>query len=82
MKFRCDLHLNGGSRKLILMPGPNETVEHLALKLAAKVMQEPSEGMCMAVQGRLPVKFSEYASCFTAMISQACAEITTQKDSK
>ncbi len=38
MKFRCDLHLNGGSRKLILMPGPNETTEHLALKLSAYLL--------------------------------------------
>lgn len=34
-RIRCDLHLNGGSRKLILAAGPNETAEHLALKLSA-----------------------------------------------
>ncbi len=38
MKLRCDLHLNGGSRKLLLVPGPNETPQHLALKLAAYLM--------------------------------------------
>ena len=38
MKIRCDLHLNGGSRKLLLVPGPNETGEHLALKLAAYLL--------------------------------------------
>lgn len=35
MKLRCDLHINGGSRKLILATGPNEKDELLALKLAA-----------------------------------------------
>ncbi|MBI5630004.1 MAG: YaeQ family protein [Elusimicrobia bacterium] len=38
MKIRCDLHVNGGSRKLLLVPGPNETGEHLALKLAAYLL--------------------------------------------
>lgn len=35
MKLRCDLHVNGGARKLILATGPNEKDELLALKLAA-----------------------------------------------
>ena len=35
MKLRCDLHVNDGNRKLVLVPGPQETDEHLALKLAA-----------------------------------------------
>lgn len=38
MKLRCDLHVNGGSRKLILIPGPNEPDAHLALKLAACIL--------------------------------------------
>ena len=38
MKIRCDLHVNGGSRKLVLMPGPNERADHLALKLAAYLL--------------------------------------------
>lgn len=38
MKIRCDLHLNGAARKLLLVPGPNETGEHLALKLAAYLL--------------------------------------------
>ena len=38
MKIRCDLHVNGGSRKLLLVPAPNETGEHLALKLAAYIL--------------------------------------------
>lgn len=38
MKIRCDLHLNGSARKLLLVPGPNETGEHLALKLAAYLL--------------------------------------------
>ena len=35
MKLRCDLHINGGSRKLVLVPEASETGEHLGLKLAA-----------------------------------------------
>lgn len=38
MKIRCDLQLNGGSRKLLLVSGPNETVDHLTIKLAAYLM--------------------------------------------
>lgn len=38
MKIRCDLHVNGGARKLLLVPGPNESGEHLALKLAAYLL--------------------------------------------
>lgn len=38
MKIRCDLNVNGSSRKLILVPRPHETVEHLGLKLAAYVL--------------------------------------------
>lgn len=38
MKIRCDLHVNGGSRKLLLVAGPNEPGEHLALKLAAYLL--------------------------------------------
>lgn len=38
MKLRCDLHVNGGARKLVLIPGLNEPVDHLALKLAAYLL--------------------------------------------
>ncbi|HAM34619.1 MAG TPA: hypothetical protein DEB40_03070 [Elusimicrobia bacterium] len=38
MKLRCDLHVNGGARKLVLVPGINESTEHLALKLAAYLL--------------------------------------------
>lgn len=34
MKIRCDLHVNGGHRKLLLVPQAEETAEHLGLKLA------------------------------------------------
>ena len=52
-----------------------------ALKLAAKVMQEPSEGMCIFAEARKRNHQNcMYSEIFTAMISQACAEITTQKD--
>jgi hypothetical protein len=34
MAIRCDLHLNGDHRKLILAARPEETHDHLALKLA------------------------------------------------
>lgn len=38
MKLRCDLHVNGHNRKLILVLGPNEKLEHLGLKLSAFVL--------------------------------------------
>ena len=38
MKIRCDLHVNGSNRKLLLVPGPNETGERLTLKLAAYLL--------------------------------------------
>ncbi|MEK9144362.1 MAG: YaeQ family protein [Elusimicrobiota bacterium] len=38
MKLRCDLHINGGSRKLILVPSVTETGEHLGLKLSAVLL--------------------------------------------
>jgi hypothetical protein len=44
MRIRCDLHVNGGDKKLLLAPGPNENPDHLALKLAAFLLfwdQEP-----------------------------------------
>lgn len=34
MKIRCDLHLNGAHRRLVLVPQQAETLEHLALKLS------------------------------------------------
>ena len=45
MKIRCDLTINGEERKLSLMPGLNESVEHRALKLAAYLLfwsEEPA----------------------------------------
>jgi len=38
VKIRADLHVNGGHRKLVLVPGENEKDEHLALKLAAYLL--------------------------------------------
>ena len=38
MKIRCDIHVNGQAAKLILVKKPEETVDHLALKLAAYLM--------------------------------------------
>jgi uncharacterized protein YaeQ len=38
MKIRGDLHVNGGARKLLIVQGPNEKGEHMALKLAAFVL--------------------------------------------
>ncbi|MDE2040380.1 MAG: YaeQ family protein [Elusimicrobia bacterium] len=38
MKLRCDLHVNGGSRKLLIAQGPSEPPEHLALKLSAYLL--------------------------------------------
>ena len=38
MKLRCDLHVNGGSRKLLIVQHHDETGDHLALKLAAYLL--------------------------------------------
>lgn len=38
MKLRCDLEVNGGSRRLLICQGPSEPEEHLALRLAAYLM--------------------------------------------
>ncbi len=38
MKLRCDLHINGENRKLLLVPGPNELDSRLALKLAGYLL--------------------------------------------
>jgi uncharacterized protein YaeQ len=35
VRIRCDLFLNGGHRRLLLVSQPQETLEHLALKLSA-----------------------------------------------
>ena len=43
MRIRCDLQINGESRKLILVPGINEPLEHRALKLAAYLLFWPEE---------------------------------------
>jgi uncharacterized protein YaeQ len=45
MRIRCDLQINGEARKLILVPGLNEPLEHQALKLAAYLLfwsEEPA----------------------------------------
>lgn len=38
MKLRCDLTINGETRKLLVCQGPNEADDHPALKLAAFLM--------------------------------------------
>ena len=38
MKIRCDLHINGGNRKLVLVQGPNEKISRLGLKLACYML--------------------------------------------
>lgn len=38
MRLRCDLHVNGGNRKLILASAPNESAEHMSLRLAAYLL--------------------------------------------
>lgn len=43
MRIRCDLQINGEARKLILVPGINEPVEHRALKLASYLLFWPEE---------------------------------------
>lgn len=41
MKLRCELHLNGKMSRVILFAKPEETLTHLALKLAAYAMFMP-----------------------------------------
>lgn len=44
MKLRCDLHVNGANRKLVLVSAPNESAQHMGLRLAAYLLfwdQEP-----------------------------------------
>jgi hypothetical protein len=36
--FRCNFHINGGTRKLIMALGVQETMDHLALKVAACIL--------------------------------------------
>jgi hypothetical protein len=38
MSFRCEFHLNGGRRKLILAQGAQETFDHLALRVSSHVL--------------------------------------------
>lgn len=38
MKIRCDLHINGGSRKPYVVGGPNEPDDHLAHRVAAYIL--------------------------------------------
>ena len=38
MTLRCDLNINGGSRRVLIMGNDEETHEHLALRLAAAVI--------------------------------------------
>jgi len=45
MSLRCLLRVNGAERRLLLVSGPNEPEEHLALKLAAYLLfwaEEPA----------------------------------------
>jgi uncharacterized protein YaeQ len=35
MSIRCDLHVNGGHRRLVIVPRKEETMEHVALRLSA-----------------------------------------------
>lgn len=43
MAFRCDFHLNGGRRRLIVARGAQETFDNLALRLAACALFWPLE---------------------------------------
>lgn len=43
MKLRCELHLGNHSTKLLLVPKPEEKLDHLALKLAAYTMFHQEE---------------------------------------
>ncbi len=41
MKIRCEVHLGGETGRLVLVPKPEEKIDHLALKLAAFTMFLP-----------------------------------------
>ncbi|MBI4371523.1 MAG: YaeQ family protein [Elusimicrobia bacterium] len=53
MKIRCDLRVNGGSRKPYLVSGPNEPGDHLAHRLAAYVLFWDAEPLLDAT-ARMP----------------------------
>ena len=38
MSYRCDLYVNSGHRKVVLVPSPEETLAHLALRLSGLVL--------------------------------------------
>lgn len=38
MHLRCDLHINGGRKNLLIVPRHDETTEHSALKLACAML--------------------------------------------
>lgn len=43
MKIRAELHLNGNLSRIVLVAKPEETADHLALKLAAYAMFMPQQ---------------------------------------
>lgn len=38
MKLRCELHINGGMRRVLLVPKEAEKITHIALKLSAAIL--------------------------------------------
>ncbi|HAF96624.1 MAG: hypothetical protein A2021_08580 [Elusimicrobia bacterium GWF2_52_66] len=45
MTVRCELNINGGTRRILLVAKEEETIEHVALRLAAAILffdQEPA----------------------------------------
>ena len=38
MTLRCELNINGGSRRILLVAKEEETTEHVALRLAAAIL--------------------------------------------
>jgi uncharacterized protein YaeQ len=38
MTVRCELNINGGTRRILLVPKDEETLEHVALRLAAAIL--------------------------------------------
>ncbi len=38
MTLRCELNINGGTRRVLIMAGEEETLEHVALRLTAAIL--------------------------------------------
>jgi hypothetical protein len=65
--YRCDLHLNGGHRRLIIARGREETFENLALRLAGYVLFWPLDPQVEISPKHPAVAQVEYKPDFLAL---------------